>query len=181
MQKCRRYRPCGLSRWRGEHRQIQPARLSAWFISLARGTHPAVSYESDDARFIPGAGNTAAGVAGQENLVYLAGAGNTAAQHKECWFQPVYSLARGTRQLEHTLSRSVRFISLARGTQHLMSAPFQWSGLSRWRGEHGSPGRSSQILTGLFAGAGTHRYRSLISASWWFIRWRGEHISIAAC
>ncbi|ESG51479.1 hypothetical protein SEEM162_19211 [Salmonella enterica subsp. enterica serovar Senftenberg str. 316235162] len=65
-------------------------------------------------------------------------------------------LARGTRQLEHTLSRSVRFIPAGAGnTTSDVSAVSMVPVYPRWRGEHGSPGRSSQILTGFIpAGAG---------------------------
>ncbi|MBZ3655844.1 hypothetical protein JS565_12670 [Salmonella enterica subsp. enterica serovar Senftenberg] len=79
MQKCRRYRPCGLSAGAGNTRQIQPARLSAWFIPLAR--EHTLPYRTNQMMhgLSAGAGNTAAGVAGQENLRFI-------------------PLARGTRQ-----------------------------------------------------------------------------------
>ncbi len=65
-------------RWRGEHTlPYRTNQMMHGLSPLARGTQPLVWRDKKNLRFIP------------------AGAGNTAAQHKECWFQPVYPRWRG--------------------------------------------------------------------------------------
>ncbi len=152
-------------------------------------------------RFIPaGAGNTSGSILpNTDRTVYPRWRGEHGSNFtnvpKNFGLSP---LARGTHIIASPEPVVLRFIPAGAGnTSECPKKVTLRAVYPRWRGEHGSPGRSSQILTGLSPLArGTHRYRSLISASWRFIpagagntrvekeaqlreavypRWRGEH------